>query len=975
MGDTPAPSPIAIAGMHRSGTSMITRGLHDAGLHLIGSDEAELIDAAEDNPEGFWENKAIVRCNDDLLEAAGGSWDNPPDLPPLAVDDPRVAHLAGAATEALAGLRQHDHWGFKDPRLCLTAAYWLDLQPDLKFIICLRHPLEVALSLKRRNQNSYSLGLALWEHYYAAVLEQVPADRRLVTHYDTFFDDPEGELARLCRFSGLEPGGVHVRTDLRHHTIDVSLEDAGTTDRLRGLYAQLCREAGVPVAPRRRSDERNVRRLVLDGAVAERHAEQRQAAIDRLQERETEFRAEIHQLKVDLGALRAEQARERSEQARARSELEARHRLRVRELEVELATIRAEGPEITLLREIAGSVRRTEAQLAGVDARTKVTFHRIEKLVRVAKGGRYGRALRRRAAPLLRRGRSGAVKLGSTSTGSARRTVSQAGRQLPPPARRALRSARAVARDPRRQAVPAARSVVRRLPPPAQHTLRRTLQRSRVVLVRASRTVPGGARLGRLASLGRPAHLDQPEVVAPKAPKGPAPRLWLDDYRTLIANTLAGGEHWAVVTPGCSADVQDVARPAGTEFPPGGKPLAADIAHIAALEALRYDGATRLVVPEGARGFLAQQVVLGDHLHGHHRVEVDQPGAGLVFALDVPARAGGRPLGVEVRTATAALDRDPSVLDWTSPASGLNIAAALPGLATFRAPEGIDSLPFPDDVADVVVVTADRDLAEAARASAGPVVVVQAGASGAIEVRSVQGVPDRSPAGAAPTLLWTPSESDRWQAALHEVATVAGASVIVAPLDAGGLDDFDPSPGSVVVLVEPGSLPLPGAIEQAARLVTGRPEAAAVGKVLRADGTLESAGGMVFADRSVGLIGYGSVDVSGPWHDYVRPVCWGSGLLAVDAARLLAVGHRAAGSGRAYLRELAGELWAAGTGVTYHPDLASVRVVPDPGEPSMPMEASTWQRVLDLRPQRPAELSDGAWRYLLANDDVQACGR
>ena len=63
--------PIAITGMHRSGTSMITRALHDSGLHLLGTDADEFIDAADDNPEGFWENKAIVACNEDLLEATG----------------------------------------------------------------------------------------------------------------------------------------------------------------------------------------------------------------------------------------------------------------------------------------------------------------------------------------------------------------------------------------------------------------------------------------------------------------------------------------------------------------------------------------------------------------------------------------------------------------------------------------------------------------------------------------------------------------------------------------------------------------------------------------------------------------------------------------------------------------------------------------------------------------------------------------
>ena len=42
--------PIAITGMHRSGTSMITRALHDSGLQLVGTGADELVHAADDNP-------------------------------------------------------------------------------------------------------------------------------------------------------------------------------------------------------------------------------------------------------------------------------------------------------------------------------------------------------------------------------------------------------------------------------------------------------------------------------------------------------------------------------------------------------------------------------------------------------------------------------------------------------------------------------------------------------------------------------------------------------------------------------------------------------------------------------------------------------------------------------------------------------------------------------------------------------------
>jgi hypothetical protein len=56
---------IALAGMHRSGTTMVAKALRAAGLHL-GSDE-ELLPPAPDNPDGFEEHAAFVRLDDDLL--------------------------------------------------------------------------------------------------------------------------------------------------------------------------------------------------------------------------------------------------------------------------------------------------------------------------------------------------------------------------------------------------------------------------------------------------------------------------------------------------------------------------------------------------------------------------------------------------------------------------------------------------------------------------------------------------------------------------------------------------------------------------------------------------------------------------------------------------------------------------------------------------------------------------------------------
>ena len=157
--------------------------------------------------------------------------------------------------------------------------------------------------MKRRNQNSYSLGLTLWEKYYRQVLDAVPEDRRIVTHYDTFFTDPVGELGRLCDFVGLLPAELAVREDLRHHTVGVSLAEAGIGASAASLYDDLVREAGLQPSPSASVDEAHVRRLVLDGAVAQRHADQRQQAIERLEERLEERLAEQTEAARDKACL------------------------------------------------------------------------------------------------------------------------------------------------------------------------------------------------------------------------------------------------------------------------------------------------------------------------------------------------------------------------------------------------------------------------------------------------------------------------------------------------------------------------------------------------------------------------------------------------------------------------------------------------------------------------------------------------
>ena len=137
---------------------MLTRLLHACGLYLGG--ESDLMPPQADNPDGFWEHLGFVALNDELLHELGGAWD----LPPKADESLTGARLDPLRLKARLLIERFDSapaWGWKDPRNSLTLPFWQQLLPELKTLIMVRNPLEVAHSMRERNGTSYSFGLRL----------------------------------------------------------------------------------------------------------------------------------------------------------------------------------------------------------------------------------------------------------------------------------------------------------------------------------------------------------------------------------------------------------------------------------------------------------------------------------------------------------------------------------------------------------------------------------------------------------------------------------------------------------------------------------------------------------------------------------------------------------------------------------------------------------------------------------------------
>ncbi len=160
---------IIVLGMHRSGTSALTRIINLMGAY-VGA-EGTLMGFNKENPKGFWERKDVRTIDQDLLKTIEADWYKVAqfDLGKLSEND--QAAFEQKARMIVLNLDAHRPWVLKDPRICLLLPLW---RPLLEAPICIhiyRSPLQVAQSLRTRNGFPIHFGVALWEKYTLAALE------------------------------------------------------------------------------------------------------------------------------------------------------------------------------------------------------------------------------------------------------------------------------------------------------------------------------------------------------------------------------------------------------------------------------------------------------------------------------------------------------------------------------------------------------------------------------------------------------------------------------------------------------------------------------------------------------------------------------------------------------------------------------------------------------------------------------------
>ena len=222
-----------VIGMHRSGTSAVTGML--ARLDIGVPPRQDLVGDTTFNERGHFESKSLTRVDNQLLRTLGGTWSAPPTMEPDWELQPAIVALRRGAADAFAAEFLLPRWLYRHH---IRSQGWT-VSGNL---LIYRDGLEVAHSLRTRNQINLTHGLALWQRYVRSSCANLAGVPTFVTEYRRLVEDPASSCHELVRFLadvgiGIEPG----RERLAIESLDAGLRHEGSS---------LVGPAGIDADPR-----------------------------------------------------------------------------------------------------------------------------------------------------------------------------------------------------------------------------------------------------------------------------------------------------------------------------------------------------------------------------------------------------------------------------------------------------------------------------------------------------------------------------------------------------------------------------------------------------------------------------------------------------------------------------------------------------------------------------------------------------
>jgi len=135
---------LIIAGMHRSGTSLVTNWLSRCGLQIGES----LCGSGTGNVEGHFEDLEFLKLHEEILDRNSLEKSGLTDTKDIEVPLYQLEKM-----KAVIGIKQqlYEQWAWKDPRTCLFLDTYAKLLPGARYLVILRNYQSVVSSLLRRD--------------------------------------------------------------------------------------------------------------------------------------------------------------------------------------------------------------------------------------------------------------------------------------------------------------------------------------------------------------------------------------------------------------------------------------------------------------------------------------------------------------------------------------------------------------------------------------------------------------------------------------------------------------------------------------------------------------------------------------------------------------------------------------------------------------------------------------------------------
>ncbi|TJV06780.1 MAG: hypothetical protein E5Y12_03420 [Mesorhizobium sp.] len=243
---------IMVLGMHRSGTSALTRAISLLGAEL----PKNMLGANSSNPTGHWEPERLIALHDQMLAEAGSSWDDWRAFDSNDLGSPRLRFYKAEIARLID--EEYDSaplFVLKEPRISrfvpLYAEILKRMRIDVRYVLIERNPLAVIASLANRNGFTMNFSSLLWLRHELEAERATRGRPRVVLSYESLLDDWRYSIDRITDAFGLgwpRPEGEwqfllskHFSTDNQHFTASTELLDADPRiiDWIKDAYAAL----------------------------------------------------------------------------------------------------------------------------------------------------------------------------------------------------------------------------------------------------------------------------------------------------------------------------------------------------------------------------------------------------------------------------------------------------------------------------------------------------------------------------------------------------------------------------------------------------------------------------------------------------------------------------------------------------------------------------------------------------------------